>query len=473
MPEKNTENIFLIAICGTAMGSLAAMLKNRGYHVSGSDEHVYPPMSTFLKSQGIKIYQGFDEVHLEPAPDLVIIGNAMSRGNPEVEAVLERKIPYTSSADALKRFFIQGKRSIVVSGTHGKTTTSSLIAWILESAGKDPGFMIGGIPKNFNQGFKVSDSDLFVVEGDEYDTAFFDKAAKFFHYLPETIIINNIEFDHADIYDNLDQIKLAFRRLVNLIPRNGLFLANIEDSNVMELVPAAFSTVQTFGLKPDAYWCANNIKFYEDHTCFDIIKEGKLFTTVSVHLSGYHNIRIILAAAGAAFFYGTTAEQIKQALSSFQNIVKRLEVKAVINDITIYDDFAHHPSKVKSTINGLRCRFPNRKIWAVFEPRTSTSKRKIMEDDYAAAFDDADTTIIAPLYLPQKVNAEERLSVESLIEKINQRKKQAYYISSVEEIVNFLGETAKAGDLILIMSNGGFDNIHKRLIDRLKESNNP
>ena len=314
MHEKNIKNIYLIAICGTAMASLAAMLKSRGYQVSGSDEHVYPPMSTFLESQGIKLFQGFDEKHLSPRPDLVIIGNAMSRGNPEVEAVLELKIPYTSSADALKRFFIQGNRSIVVSGTHGKTTTSSLVAWILESAGKDPSFMIGGIPKNFDRGFKLGNSDLFVVEGDEYDTAYFDKAAKFFHYLPETVILNNIEFDHADIYDDLDQIKLAFRRLVNLIPGNGLFLANIEEKNVMALCPAAFSEVQTFGINREAYWFADNIKFFEDYTSFDILKQGDLFSTVSVQLSGYHNVRNVLAAVGAAFFYGVTPQQVHKAL---------------------------------------------------------------------------------------------------------------------------------------------------------------
>ena len=296
MIEKNIKNIYLIAICGTAMGSLAAMLKSRGYQVSGSDEHVYPPMSTFLESQGIKLFQGFDKNHLFPRPDLVIIGNAMSRGNPEVEAVLDLKIPYTSSADALKRFFIQGNRSIVVTGTHGKTTISSLVAWILESAGKDPGFMIGGIPKNFNRGFKLGKGDLFVVEGDEYDTAYFDKAAKFFHYLPETVILNNIEFDHADIYDSLDEIKLAFRRLVNLIPGNGLLLANIEDPNVMELCPTAFSDVQTFGLKQDAYWRADNISFYEDRTSFDLFKQDKLFSQVSVPLSGNHNVKNVLAA---------------------------------------------------------------------------------------------------------------------------------------------------------------------------------
>ena len=470
MTRTKAKNNYMIEICGTAMGSLAAMLKSRGYHVSGSDSHVYPPMSAFLTSQGIKVFEGFHADHLLSAPDLVIIGNAMSRGNPEVEAVLERKIPYTSLPEALKNYFIQGKNSIVVSGTHGKTTTSSLIAWLLEFAGKDPGFLIGGIPRNFGQGFKVGKSDLFVVEGDEYDSAFFDKAAKFFHYLPHLLVVNNIEFDHADIYDNLDQIKLAFRRLINLVPRNGLLLANIEDTDVMELSRQAFSLVQTFGLQKNAHWRADNIKFYADHTCFDIIKQDKLFSTVSVQLTGFHNIRNTLAAVAAVHFFGVSPVQIEQGLPLFRNIIKRLEVKAVINGITIYDDFAHHPTKVRATINGLRCGFPDRKIWAVFEPRTSTSKRKSMEDGYAQAFDDADVTIIASLHLPEKVKADERLSVESLVAKIKRRNREAYFIPSAQEITDFLVDRVETGDHILIMSNGAFENIHQVLINKLRQN---
>ncbi len=470
MIHTEIKNIYLIAICGTAMGSLAAMLKSQGYHVIGSDSHAYPPMSAFLDSQGIKVFEGFDANHLSPAPDLVIIGNAMSRGNPEVEAVLERKIPYTSMPEALKDFFIQGKNSIVISGTHGKTTTSSVVAWLLEFNGKDPSFLIGGIPKNFQQGFKVGKSNLFVVEGDEYDSAFFDKAAKFFHYLPDVLIINNIEFDHADIYENIDQIKLAFRRLINLVPRNGLLLANIEDVNVMDLSSAAFSPVQTFGLQKDAYWQADNIQFFEDHTTFNILKQGKYFCSASIHLTGYHNVRNILAAVGAAHFYDLSPAQIRDGLPLFRNIIKRLEVKANINGITIYDDFAHHPTKVSSTISGLRCRFPDRKIWAIFEPRTATSKRKIMENQYTTAFDEADVIIIASLHLPQKVKTEERLSIESLVNKIKKRGHEAYYLPSVVEIIDFIVSRVKQGDQILIMSNGAFDNIHQKLINKLQQN---
>lgn len=469
MMTREIKNIYFIAICGTAMGSLAAMLKSQGYHVSGSDAHVYPPMSTFLESRGIKIFQGFDPEHLSPRPDLVIIGNAMSRGNPEVEAVLNEKIPYTSMANALKEFFLQGKNSIVVAGTHGKTTTSSLLAWLLEFGGMDPGFLIGGIPRNFNQGYKVGSSNLFVVEGDEYDTAFFDKAAKFFHYLPDVVIINNIEFDHADIYENFELYKLAFRRLINLVPGNGLLLASAADPVLTELTKFSFAPVQTFGIENNAFWRAEQINFSPDRTTFDIIKNDAFFASAAVQLTGYHNINNTLAAVGAADFYGLPREKIVQGLPLFENILKRLEVKAVVDGIFIYDDFAHHPTKVKSTINGLRCRFPNDKIWAVYEPRTATAKSKIMEDQYAAAFDDADVTIIAPLHLPEKVQESKRLSIHSLIDKIQIRNKEAHYLPSVPDIVEFLAEQSKPGDHILIMSNGAFDNIHERLIHKLKK----
>lgn len=469
MITREIKHIYFIAICGTAMGSLAAMLKSQGFQVSGSDDHVYPPMSTFLESRGIQIFEGFHADHLSPKPDLVIVGNAMSRGNPEVEAMLNQKIPYTSMAAALKKFFIQGKSSIVVAGTHGKTTTTSLLAWLLEYGGMDPGFLIGGIPRNFNQGYKVGSSNIFVVEGDEYDTAFFDKAAKFFHYLPEVVIINNIEFDHADIYDNFDVYKLAFRRLINLVPGNGLLLANAADPVLAEMKQFSFAPVQTFGIEAPAFWRAEKIRFSSDATSFDIFKDNTYFASVTMQLTGYHNIHNALAAVGAAHFNGLATEKIIAGLPLFENILKRLEVKAVVNDIAIYDDFAHHPTKVKSTINGLRCRYPDKKIWAVYEPRTATAKNKMMEDLYASAFDDADVTIIAPLHLPEKVKEDRRLSIDALMEKIRNRNQEAHYLPSVPEIVDYLADHAKPGDHILIMSNGAFGNIHELLIHKLKK----
>jgi UDP-N-acetylmuramate: L-alanyl-gamma-D-glutamyl-meso-diaminopimelate ligase len=454
------------------MGSLAAMLKSQGYHITGSDEHVYPPMSTFLANQGITIHKGFDAANLYPAPDLVVIGNAMSRGNPEVEIVLERKIPYTSLPEALKHFFIQGKHSIVVSGTHGKTTTSSMIAWMLESAGKDPSFLIGGIPRNFNSGFKLGASNIFVIEGDEYDSAFFDKAAKFFHYMPDIVVLNNIEFDHADIYDNIDQIKLAFRRLINLIPGNGLLLAGTDDANVEEMHQAAFSAVQSFGLNENSYWRAVNISYETDSTSFDVLREDTFWHRFSIPLSGDHNIRNALATIGTGVFHGLSPDEIQKGLSGYQSVVKRLELKATVDDIAIYDDFAHHPTEVKTTIEGLRHQKPDSRIWAVYEPRTSTAKRKMMAQAYASSFDAADIIVIAPLHLPKKVNTDELLSVEQLVSDIRERGNEAHYIDSVPGIVDYVAKKTRSGDQVLIMSNGAFGGIHDLLITKLQNERN-
>lgn len=465
--DSAIKHIHLIAICGTAMGSIAAMLKSQGYHITGSDEHVYPPMSTFLEDQGIQIYPGFDEKNLQPHPDLVIIGNAMSRGNPEVEYVLENKIPYTSLPLAIKDFFIRGKHSIVVAGTHGKTTTTSLIAWMLEIAGKKPSFLIGGIPLNFNQGFKLDSGNIFVVEGDEYDSAFFDKGAKFFHYMPDIVVLNNIEFDHADIFDNLDQIKLAFRRLINLIPRNGLLVGCGDDPNVVELIPRAFSPVQTFGLSENNFWRATNIEYATNSTSFDVIKEGSLFGHFTIPLSGDHNIRNATASIAVADFHHLPKDQIQKSFSGFKSIKKRLEIRAQIDNITIYDDFAHHPTEVRTTINGLKHQFPSRRLWAVYEPRTSTAKRKLMENPYAEAFDNADIAIFAPLHLPHKVKEEERLSIENVITTIRKKNSHAYIFKSVQDIVGYIVNHVQPHDIVLIMSNGAFGGIHDLLIERL------
>ncbi len=469
--QRSIKHIHFIAICGTAMGSLAAMLKSRGYHITGSDDHVYPPMSTFLHDQGIEIFKGFDPAHLEPVPDLVIIGNAMSRGNPEVETVLEQKIPYTSMAMALKEFFIAGKHSVVVAGTHGKTTTSSLIAWILDHAGKSPGFLIGGIPQNFGRGFQVGDGDIFVVEGDEYDTAFFDKAAKFFHYLPEVVVLNNIEFDHADIYDNLDQIKLAFRRLVNLIPRNGLLVAGAENEHVAELMAFAFSPVETFGLDTSFLWHIANVRYENSHTICDIIYGDQRFGTFEFSLCGEHNIRNVLAATAVCHFYGLSAADIAAGLRTFRSVKKRLEVRAVVNDVIILDDFAHHPTAVKLTIEGVKRSYLNRRVWAVYEPRTATAKRKIMEQQYVQAFDNADKVVLAPLHLPNKVKPEERMSVEHVATMLNERHVDAVCLPGVAEIVDYLADRVTPGDVLLIMSNGAFGGIHDLLMERLSKTN--
>jgi UDP-N-acetylmuramate: L-alanyl-gamma-D-glutamyl-meso-diaminopimelate ligase len=466
IPEK--KKIYFIAICGTAMASLASMLKKQGHYIYGSDENIYPPMSTFLAEQGIDILPGFDPTHLNPAPDLVVIGNAMSRGNPEVEYVLEHKIPYQSLPVVLKEFFIQGKTSLVVTGTHGKTTTTSLLSWLLEKNGADPSFLIGGIPENFKHGSKVGKGNIFVVEGDEYDTAFFDKGPKFLHYLPDVVILNNIEFDHADIYASLDEIKLSFRRLINLIPRNGLLIANGDDPNVCALLDFAFCPVLTFGTNPGVNFVINNVKTTQTSTRFDIIRENQYWGEFKIPLFGLHNVRNATAVLIAAKWLGYSKDQIQAAFSEFLGIKRRLQLRADIHDILIFDDFAHHPTAIKETIDGLSARFPDRRLFAVYEPRTSTAKRNIFFEDYLNAFNHAAFALFGPIHRPDKVKADTLLSLDELCNALTQRSKVARHFENVAQIVQFLKENLIKNDVVLIMSNGSFDNIHEKLITSLR-----
>ncbi|MBN1350703.1 UDP-N-acetylmuramate:L-alanyl-gamma-D-glutamyl-meso-diaminopimelate ligase [candidate division KSB1 bacterium] len=466
--SRDINNIYFIAICGTAMASLAAMLKSQGYHVTGSDEAVYPPMSTFLESQGIQIFHGFDAAHLDPPPDLVVIGNAMSRGNPEVEAVLNNKIPYTSLPELLKHFFIQGKKSIVATGTHGKTTTASLIAWLLEHSGLKPGFLIGGIPENFGQGFKVGGAQYFVVEGDEYDTAFFDKGPKFLHYLPDVVVINNIEFDHADIYQNLDQIKLNFKRMVNLIPGNGYLLANADDPNVADVIENAFCTVETFGTGIGATWRAEAISMLQEVTAFELLYKNQRLATVRIPLCGEHNVRNAMAAIAVCRWFGIDFTLISNGLSTFKGVRRRLQLQSEIKGIKIFDDFAHHPTEIKSTLKGLRLRYPDNRLWAVFEPRSSTAKRNIFIDQYVDAFSVPDVSILGPIHRPDKVDQLELLNINKLISLLNEKLKVCYYFDSNEKIVDHLKKQTKPGDIIVIMSNGSFGNLQHKLTEALE-----
>ncbi|MCI0515257.1 UDP-N-acetylmuramate:L-alanyl-gamma-D-glutamyl-meso-diaminopimelate ligase [candidate division KSB1 bacterium] len=468
-PNANPpQRIYFIAICGTAMASLAGMLKTLGHEVYGSDENIYPPMSTFLADHGIPVLQGFSESHLVPQPDLVVIGNAMSRGNPEVEYVLDHKIPYQSLPVVLKEYFLQGKTSLVVTGTHGKTTTSSLIAWLLEKNGGDPGFLIGGIPENFNCGYKVSLSHFFVVEGDEYDTAFFDKGPKFFHYLPDIVVINNIEFDHADIYNNVDEIKLNFRRLINLIPRNGLLIANGDDPNVRELLGLAFCTVATFGSSPELDWHFQKMTATDTGVKFSLFQKTEHFADFQIPLAGEHNVRNAIATIIAGNWLGYTASEMQAAFTTFKGVRRRLQLKAEINDILIFDDFAHHPTAIRETINGLRQRFPARRLIAVYEPRTATAKRNRFFNDYLEAFAQADAIIFSAIHRPDKVKGDRLLQVDELFQEFKARHKAAWQIPNVPQIVAFLKDQLQPGDVLLVMSNGSFDNIHEKLIQALK-----
>ncbi len=469
MIPENVQHIHMIAVCGTGMGSLAGMLKTRGYHITGSDEHIYPPMSTFLESIGISVQEGFDARRLQPAPDLVIIGNAVSRGNPEAEEVLNRKIPYMSLPEALKEFFLRGKYSCVVAGTHGKTTTSSLLAWTLEASGRKPGFFIGGLPENFGRGFQLGGGPHFVLEGDEYDSAFFDKAPKFLHYLPDLVILNNVEFDHADIYRSFEDVVIAFRRLINIIPGNGHLVAGIDDPVVQDLTRYAFSHVHTFGFSSDAEWRAVDVRFGPEGTAFRVEKEGQTVADLSLPLSGDHNVRNALGCFVAAQTLGLSAEEIAAAFRRFRGVRKRLQLRGEVDGVLVFDDFAHHPTEVRETLNGLRQRYPQRRIWAFFEPRTATTKRKIFEDAYARAFEAADHVVIAPLYRPDKVPEGERLSVEQLAERLRTAGLHAVVCPLGEAMLELLGAEVQQGDILLFMSNGDFGGVPDRLMQKWAE----
>ncbi len=462
----------LIGICGTAMASLAGMLQARGHWVTGSDEHVYPPMSNMLAGLGIGLMQGYDAAHLEPAPDCVVVGNAIPRGNPEVEHTLNSRLAYRSLPEVLKEEFIRGRRSLVVAGTHGKTTTTSIAAWVMDQGGLDPSFMVGGVVQNFGASFHVTDSDYFIIEGDEYDTAYFDKGPKFMHYLPELAIVNNIEFDHADIYHDLDAVKLAFRRLMNLVPGQGKLIAGWDSPHVREVVASMgsklFTGVETFGLSEEASWQARDIDYSEGVMRFRVWREGKEWGWFKTPLIGDFNVRNCLAAIIAADAWGVEREVIAGALATFQSVRRRCEIRGEVNGVTVIDDFAHHPTAVRETLAALRLKYPDRRIVAVFEPRSRTSCHATFQDDYVAAFLPADYVIISRVFDTQRA-AEMGgvLDIAKLIENIAAQNKLAFAITEVDEIVRNLATELHSGDVVAIMSNGAFGGIHEKLLSAL------
>ena len=464
---KSIQSIYLVAICGTGMTALAGMLKEQGYEVRGSDQNVYPPMSTFLAKMDIPVFDGYDEAHLDPPPDLVVIGNSMSRGNPEVEAVLENKLPYISLPMALSEFFICGHYSCVVSGTHGKTTTSSLLAWMLESAGKDPSFFIGGIPENFGKGSKLGQGEVFVSEGDEYDSAFFDKGSKFLHYRPDLVILNNVEFDHADIFRDLEDVEVAFSRLINLIPRNGYLLSCWDDPVVKKLSSKTFSNLITFGLSEDADWRAVNISPEENGTSFDVLFKKEKFGNFTMPLFGLHMVRNCLGVTAVCNVLGLQAEEIRAGLASFKNVRRRLQYQGEAKGIKVFDDFAHHPTEIKATLEGLRSRFPRQRLWAVFEPRTATSKRNVFQSRFVEALAVADSVILTPVHVPEKVPDGERLSVEKICQLLENKNISSRVLPADASMVIFLKENLKANDVVLFMSNGDFNQIPANLIKQI------
>jgi UDP-N-acetylmuramate: L-alanyl-gamma-D-glutamyl-meso-diaminopimelate ligase len=449
------------------MAALAGMLKLRGYKITGSDLNVYPPMSTFLEQQQIPVYQGFGAGHLQPHPEAVIVGNAMSRGNAEIEYMLNHGLRYYSLPEALKEFFIRGKYSCVVAGTHGKTTTGSLLAWTLESAGLDPSLFIGGIPENFGQGFKLGNGRHFVLEGDEYDSAFFDKGSKFFHYLPNLVILNNIEYDHADIFKSLEEIKTAFRRLINIIPGNGYLIACSDDPAVREMLPRAFSKVLTFGVNAEAEWRPAITRVQPEGNEFLIESGGEKFGPLFIPLAGAHNVKNATAVFAAAMQLGVSPEKIAAAFRTFRGVRRRLQIKYDENDLLVLDDFAHHPTEVRETLRGVKERYPNRRLWAVFEPRTASTKRKVFEDDYIRAFAAADCVVFAPMHRPDKVLEAERLSLDNVVAGIRRAGKPAEVVPAGDEMANFIIQHIERGDVVLFMSNGDFSGMPALFAEKL------
>jgi UDP-N-acetylmuramate: L-alanyl-gamma-D-glutamyl-meso-diaminopimelate ligase len=455
------------------MASLAGMLRQRGYEVGGSDEHVYPPMSTYLERLGIPVLEGYTKEHLETfRPDLVVIGNAAANTNVEAAATVELDLPYTSMPEAIYHLFIKGKHSIVVAGTHGKTTTTSLMAWMLESAGRDPSMVVGGIPLNFNQNFKLGDGPEFVIEGDEYNTAFFDKGPKFLHYHANTYLLNNIEFDHADIYSDLEAILTAFRHGVQQVAPEDVIVANGDDQNVQSLRGDARGRWVTFGWNRECDASASDEVEHPDGTEFTAWWEGKEWARFRTTLSGRHNVLNALANAVIARLRGVSTEEIQKGLLSFQGIKRRMEVRGVERGVTVIDDFAHHPTAIATTVAGARKRYPGQRLWALFEPRSISSSRKEFEAGYIDAFHEADRVIIGPVFHRQRYETrygiDKMMSVENIAESLSKDNIPAERIDDFDAIAARIAEEAKEGDVVLVMSSGAFGGVHEKILEALK-----
>ncbi len=444
------------------MASAAAALKEKGVEVTGSDQNVYPPMSTFLASRSIDVMTGYAESNLAHKPDLVVVGNAISRGNPEAEFVLDHKLRFCSLPELLKEFFIRGKRSLVVSGTHGKTTTTSLLTWVFEHNGLNPSFLIGGIPGNLGCGARFTDSEWFIIEGDEYDTAFFDKRSKFVHYLPEVAIVNNLEYDHADIFPSLDAVKTAFSHFIRLIPRNGLLLGNGDDANLAPLLNVTYCPVKRFGLGETNAVRGFNLRFGPTATEFEIPS-----FKFHINLVGELNVRNALAVVACAKHCGLKNHQIQAAFDTFKGIKRRMEVRGISGGVTVVDDFGHHPTAIRETLKALRIKYPHQRLWAIFEPRTNTTRRNVFQEELAHAFTDADAVVISQIARLELLAPEERLNPEKLMSDLAATGKPAVYLPDVKSIVEHIAKEAQGGDVVCVFSNGGFGDIHNKLLQRL------
>jgi UDP-N-acetylmuramate: L-alanyl-gamma-D-glutamyl-meso-diaminopimelate ligase len=466
---NDKKHIHLIGICGTAMASLAGMLKQRGFRVTGSDAAAYPPMSDFLRELEIPVAQPFDAKNLDPRPDLVVVGNAMSRGNAELEHVLDQRIPFCSLPQLLHDEFLRGKEVLVVAGTHGKTTTTSMLAWIFDSAGLQPSFLIGGIAEYFGSSFHLGQGKHFILEGDEYDTAFFDKGPKFLHYFPDSIILTSVEFDHADIYKDLDAVETAFKRLVNLIPRRGRIIAFDSGDSVERCVAKAFCPVERYGAKTADGFQISNLQFEPDHTSWQVLHKGKPWADLECPLAGEYNAWNATAAAALAFSCGIPIPEIQKALKTFKSVKRRLEVKAQVNGITIIDDFAHHPTAIAGTLKALRARYAGARLWAILEPRSNTLRRRVLQSDLARSLAGADEVIVAGVFRSEAVPVNERLELPELAAEIELNGRRARLLADADEIVKTAAPEMRSGDVVAILSNGGFGGIYEKLPARLRQ----
>jgi UDP-N-acetylmuramate: L-alanyl-gamma-D-glutamyl-meso-diaminopimelate ligase len=472
---NENKHIHLIGICGTAMASLAGMLKQRGFRVTGSDAAAYPPMSDFLSELGILVAQPFDPRNLEPGPDLVVVGNAISRGNAELEHVLDQRIPFCSLPQLLHEEFLRGKEVLVVAGTHGKTTTTSMLAWIFHTAGMQPSFLIGGIAENFGSSFHLGQGKHFILEGDEYDTAFFDKGPKFLHYFPDTVILTSVEFDHADIYKDLDAVETAFKRLVNLIPRRGRIIAfdgvageASEGASLERCLSKAFCPVERYGASPRGGWLITDMKFEPGKTSWSVLHDGRAWADLEFPLAGEYNVWNATAAAAMAAAYGISKEDIAAALKTFKSVKRRLEVKAQVNGITIIDDFAHHPTAIAGTLKALRARYGGARLWAILEPRSNTLRRRVLQADLARSLALADEVIVAGVFRSEAVPVNERLELPELAADIQGYGRRARLVADADAIVLTIAAEMRSGDVVAILSNGGFGGIYEKLPARLR-----
>jgi len=465
------KHVHVIGIGGSAMAPLAGMLRESGYRVTGSDAGVYPPASTLLESLGISYFNSFDAAHVQPAPDLAVIGNIIARRNPELEEVLDRRIPYRSLPEILEEVFLPGKHSIVVSGTHGKTTTTAMLAWIFESAGKRPNFLVGGVAENFGKSYGLGGGAEFILEGDEYETAFWDRGPKFFHYHPDDLIITSLEYDHADIYPDFDTYQQAFQRLVNLVPRRGrvVIWGDVGESGpaLRRAAEKALCPVETYGFDAANDWVATDFAVEGDKMRFRVTRGGKPFGEFALVATGRHNALNAMAAMVVAQGRGIGSEVIANALATFRSVKRRMDVKGEVGGVLVVDDFAHHPTAVKATIEAARGRWPGRRLWAILEPRSNSMRRKVFQEALPKALALGDRVILGGVFRAQQLGDESRLDPENVAESVRALGKEAHVYPSSEAIAEHLAAEARAGDLLLIMSNGSFDGLCEKLLKKL------